>query len=106
MDKAGEAARRWIAQRAELVGMARLPEETFARQAGTEAVSDVLVLRKRAETVPDPQDAWVRTAALHAPDGSAVPVNAWLLDHPECVIGGSDPGARTPRVLLQPQKRP
>ena len=87
MDKAGEAARRWIAQRAELVGMARLPEETFARQAGTEAVSDVLVLRKRAETVPDPQDAWVRTAALHAPDGSAVPVNAWLLDHPECVIG-------------------
>ena len=57
----------------------RLPEETFRAQAGTKAVSDVLLFRKRAEFVEEPDFPWIGTDALQAPDGSRVAANAALL---------------------------
>ena len=87
MDKANEATRRWIAQRAELVGAVRLPGETFAEQAGTTVVSDVLVLRKRESLLEGPDDPWIHVGGLNAPDGSVVPVNRYFIDNPESVIG-------------------
>lgn len=88
LDKDGEAARRWIAQRAELLGAVRLPGTTFAEQAGTEVVSDIIVLRKREALVEEPHDRWVSTGGLPAPDGSSVSINQYFLDNPENVIGG------------------
>lgn len=81
MDKQSDATRRWIASRAELIGAARLPVETFRAQAGADVVSDVLLLRKRSEPMASPEGCeWVRTTALPAPDGSTVPVNALFAD--------------------------
>ena len=81
MDKQSDATRRWIASRAELIGAARLPVETFRAQAGTDVVSDVLLLKKRSEPIASPEGCeWVRTTALPAPDGSTVPVNALFAD--------------------------
>ena len=87
MDKRGEATRRWLAQRAELLGAVRLPAETFGLQAGTDAVTDLLLLRKREELVEDPDEPWVAASGMAAPDGSTVPVNRYFLDHHEHVIG-------------------
>ena len=81
MDKQGEATRRWVAQRAELIGAVRLPVETFRAQAGTDVVSDVLIFQKRDKPVESVEDCeWVRTVALTAPDGSIVPVNSHFAD--------------------------
>lgn len=81
MDKQGEATRRWVAQRAELIGAVRLPAETFRAQAGTDVVSDVLIFQKRDKPVESVEDCeWVRTVALTAPDGSIVPVNSHFAD--------------------------
>lgn len=84
LDKTGAGFRRELASIADLVGCVRLPEETFAAQAGTEALSDILVLRRRGEGDPAPEadPEWVGTA-----DFGGVPVNAWIAGHPEAVVG-------------------
>ena len=87
MDKQSETTRRWIAQRAELIGAVRLPAETFRSQAGTDVVSDVLLFRKRDKPTASIDDCpWVRTTGLPAPDGSTVTV-ATIFSDGSHVIG-------------------
>lgn len=81
MDKQDASTRRWIAQRAELIGAARLPSGTFRAQAGTDVISDVLILRKRDVPVESVEDLdWVRASTLMAPDGSRVSMNSFFAD--------------------------
>lgn len=85
LDKADPAARRLMAQAADLVGCVRLPEETFRAQAGTDVVSDILVFQRRAEDAPVPEadPLWVGTV-----EGvTGRPLNAWVAAHPEAVVG-------------------
>ncbi|MDY2776970.1 MAG: DEAD/DEAH box helicase family protein [Collinsella sp.] len=96
LDKTNASTRRWIACRAELLGAVRMPSETFSSQAGTDAISDVLVLRRRPEVlaeVPEntPGTSWLQTTETMAPDGTTIPVNRWFAEHPKCVIGLMEP---------------
>lgn len=76
LDKRSEAMRADLARKAELVGVVRLPSSTFARQAGTEAVTDVLVLRKRERTLDrTPDEAWIHSAPIAVPGYQDVTVN-------------------------------
>lgn len=81
MDAKSSAARRYIAQRAELLGAIRLPNNAFAN-AGTEAVADILFLQKRPEPIKTEPD-WVSIAETE--DG--FPVNAYFAQHPEMILG-------------------
>lgn len=76
LDKRSETMRADLARKAELVGVVRLPSSTFARQAGTEAVTDVLVLRKRERTLDrTPDEAWIHSAPIAVPGYKDVTVN-------------------------------
>ena len=76
LDKRSETMRADLARKAELVGVVRLPSSTFARQAGTEAVTDVLVLRKRERTLDHtPDEAWIHSAPIAVPGYQDVTVN-------------------------------
>ena len=76
LDKRSETMRADLARKAELVGVVRLPSSTFARQAGTEAVTDVLVLRKRERTLDrTPDEAWIHSAPIAVPGYQDVTVN-------------------------------
>jgi N12 class adenine-specific DNA methylase len=89
MDATNPAARREMAELADLVTAVRLPSSAHQRAAGTSVVSDLLVLRRRApgEAAAD-ATGWETTAAIgDAADEKAVPVNRYFLDHPEEVIG-------------------
>lgn len=69
LDKRSETMRADLARKAELVGAVRLPSSTFARQAGTEAVTDVLVLRRRERTLDrTPDEAWIHPIRSPCPD--------------------------------------
>ena len=82
MDKASPDVRRYIAQRAELLGAIRLPNNAFKANAGTEVTSDILFLQKREHPI-DIEPDWIhlgRTA-----DG--IPVNSYFVDHPDMMLG-------------------
>lgn len=83
LDKNTSNMRRGLARKAELVAACRLPRETFDRQAGTEVVSDILILRKRDEPLADADAAWTDTTEFR--DG--VNANRLFVDHPEYVAG-------------------
>lgn len=82
-DKNTSNMRRELSRRAELVAACRLPRETFGRQAGTEVVSDILILRKRDEPLADTAAEWEDTTEFR--DG--VTANRLFVDHPEYVAG-------------------
>ena len=82
MDKENPAVRRYIAQRADLLGAVRLPNNTFKGNAGTEVVSDVLILQKRDRLI-DLEPEWVHLNT----DENGVKMNAYFVDHPEMVLG-------------------
>ena len=82
MDKRTGNVRKYIAQRAELLGAIRLPNDTFRAAAGTEVVSDVLFLQKRDRMV-DIEPEWVQLGATD--DG--IQMNRCFLDHPDMVLG-------------------
>lgn len=82
MDKRTGNVRKYIAQRAELLGAIRLPNDTFRAAAGTEVVSDVLFLQKRDRMV-DIEPEWVQLGATD--DG--IQMNRYFLDHPDMVLG-------------------
>ena len=82
MDKENLAVRRYIAQRAELVGAIRLPNDTFHAEAGADVTSDILFLRKRERPVVEEPD-WVHLGTT--PDGLVV--NTYFVQHPEMVLG-------------------
>lgn len=83
LDKNTSNMRRELSRRAELVAACRLPRETFDRQAGTEVVSDILILRKRDEPLADTSAEWEDTTEFR--DG--VTANRLFVDHPEYVAG-------------------
>lgn len=93
LDKRSNEVRADLARKAELVGVARLPGDTFTLQAGTQAVTDVLVLRKREHTLDvTPDEPWLDTMALDVPGRDAtVTVNRLIAEHPELVAGRMRP---------------
>ena len=82
MDKASPDVRRYIAQRAELLGAIRLPNNAFKANAGTEVTSDILFLQKREHPI-DIEPDWIHLG--QTADG--VPVNSYFVDHPDMVLG-------------------
>ncbi len=82
MDKKNPAVRKYIAQRAELLGAIRLPNNTFKANAGTEVTSDILFLQKRDTLVNDEPD-WVHLDR----DENGNEYNKYFVDHPEMVLG-------------------
>ena len=103
MDKQTASARKYIAQRAELLGAIRLPNNAFKVAAGTEVVSDILFLQKRDRMV-DIEPEWVHLAANE--DG--IPMNRYFLDHPDMVLGEmgmvSGPFGPTPTCEPYPEQ--
>lgn len=93
LDKANSRVRHYLAERAELLAAVRLPENTFRRNAGTEVVTDVVVLRKRAEIVsPGEAEAqWIQQGEIeirNANDEIAVEkINRYFVEHPEWMLG-------------------
>lgn len=86
LDKNSTATRRAMAEKAELLGAVRLPAETFRRQAGTEALSDILLLRRRPEPIAlsdDELPEWVETS----PFEDTVNINRYFNEHPGRAIG-------------------
>ena len=86
MDSKDSTVRRYLAQRAELLGAIRLPNDAFKKNAGAEVVSDIIFLQKRdrpLDIVPD----WTRTGQTE--DGFAI--NQYFIDHPEMVLGRQEP---------------
>jgi len=82
MDKQSPDVRRYIAERAELLGAIRLPSNAFKANAGTEVTTDILFLQKRDRPI-DIEPDWVNLGQTE--DG--IPVNSYFADHPEMVLG-------------------
>ena len=82
MDKTNPAVRKYIAQRADLLGAIRLPNNTFKGNAGTEVVSDILFLQKRDRLI-DIEPDWVHLDT----DENGIEMNSYFVRHPEMVLG-------------------
>lgn len=82
MDKENSSVRKYIAQRADLIGAIRLPNNTFKGNAGTEVVSDILILQKR-DRIIDIEPEWVQLDTTE--DG--IKMNRYFVQHPEMVLG-------------------
>ena len=82
MDKRSPEVRKYIAQRAELLGAIRLPNDAFKANAGTKVVSDIIFLQKRTQPI-DVEPDWVHLGQNE--DGFAI--NSYFVDHPEMILG-------------------
>ena len=82
MDKETLAVRKYIAQRAELLGAIRLPNNTFKGNAGTEVVSDILILQKRDRLI-DIEPDWIHLDT----DENGIKMNSYFVQHPEMILG-------------------
>lgn len=82
MDKENSAVRRYLAQRADLIGAIRLPYNTFKQNAGTEVTSDILFLQKR-DHITDLEQDWVQLDT----DENGIRMNRYFVQHPEMVLG-------------------
>ena len=82
MDKENPAVRKYIAQRADLLGAIRLPNNTFKGNAGTEVVSDILILQKR-DRIVDIDPDWVHLGT----DENGIAMNSYFVEHPEMILG-------------------
>ena len=82
MDKENPAVRKYIAQRADLLGAIRLPNNTFKGAAGTEVTSDILFLQKR-DSLIDIEPDWVHLGVSE----SGIKMNRYFIDHPEMILG-------------------
>ena len=82
MDKENSSVRKYIAQRAELLGAIRLPNDTFKGNAGTEVVSDILFLQKR-DRIIDVEPDWVYLDT----DENGIKMNSYFVQHPEMILG-------------------
>ena len=103
MDKRTASARKYIAQRAELLGAIRLPNNAFKAAAGTEVVSDILFLQKR-ERMVDIEPEWVHLAT----DENGIQMNSYFIDHPDMILGEmkmvSGPFGPTPTCEPYPEQ--
>ena len=82
MDKENPAVRKYIAQRADLLGAIRLPNNTFQDAAGTVVTSDILFLQKRSSMI-DREPEWVHLGT----DANGLKMNAYFVEHPEMILG-------------------
>ena len=82
LDKENDSTRRYISQRAELIGAIRLPDNTFKKNAGTEVTTDIIFLKKR-DKVTDIEDEWVQLDTTD--DG--IKMNKYFVEHPQMVLG-------------------
>ena len=82
MDKDNPSVRKYIAQRADLLGAIRLPNNTFKGNAGTEVVSDILILQKRDRLI-DIEPDWVHLGK----DENGITTNSYFVEHPEMILG-------------------
>lgn len=82
MDKENPSVRKYIAQRADLLGAIRLPNDTFKAAAGTEVTSDILFLQKRGG-MTDMKSDWVHLDT----DGNGLKMNAYFVSHPDMILG-------------------
>ena len=82
MDKENPAVRRYIAQRADLLGAIRLPNDTFKRAAGTDVTSDILFLQKRDRLI-DREPDWVHLGV----DENGMKINQYFADNPDMILG-------------------
>lgn len=85
LDKENEKVRRYISQRAELLGAIRLPNNTFKKNAGTEVTSDIIFLKKRDKII-DIEDEWVQVER----NENNISINKYFIDHPEMILGKMD----------------
>ena len=103
MDKRTASARKYLAQRSELLGAIRLPNNAFKAAAGTEVVSDILFLQKR-ERMVDIEPEWVHLATNE--DG--IQMNSYFIDHPDMILGEmkmvSGPFGPTPTCEPYPEQ--
>lgn len=82
LDKKDESVRKYISQRAELIGAIRLPNNTFKKNAGTEVTTDIIFLKKR-DKITDIEDEWVQLDTNE--DG--IQMNKYYIEHPEMILG-------------------
>lgn len=82
MDKESTAVRKYIAQRAELLGAIRLPNNAFKANAGTEVTSDIIFLQKR-DRIMDITPDWVHTGK----DENGISMNEYFISHPQMILG-------------------
>ncbi len=84
MDKLNPSARKYVAERAELLGAIRLPNNAFKQTAGTEAVADILFFRKRAEKITDlSREEWLGTGKTE----EGYEINNYFISHPQMILG-------------------
>ena len=82
LDKENSAVRKYLAQRADLIGAIRLPDNTFRRNAGTEVTSDIIFLQKR-DNITDLDQDWVHLDT----DENGIRMNRYFVQHPEMILG-------------------
>ena len=82
MDKQSPQVRKYLAQRAELIGAVRLPNTAFKENAGTEVTSDILFFQKR-DRLMDIEPDWVHLGM----DANGIAMNQYFADHPEMIVG-------------------
>lgn len=83
MDKKSPMVRKYLAERAELIGAVRLPNNAFKANAGTEVTSDIIFLKKRDRKVLAVDEPWVHLGM----DENGIPMNQYFIDHPEMILG-------------------
>lgn len=97
MDKQGLTIRRELAKSAELVAAFRLPSGAFKEYAGTDVVTDIIILRKRPEklaTVPT-DSGWINLQEVSTPSGTPVKINEYYANNPQHILGTLDYGHGT-----------
>ena len=82
LDKENSSVRKYLAQRADLIGAIRLPDNTFKRNAGTEVTSDIIFLQKR-DHITDLDQDWVHLDT----DENGIRMNRYFVQHPEMILG-------------------
>ena len=82
MDKENSSVRKYISQRAELIGAIRLPDNTFKSNAGTEVTSDIIFLKKR-DKITDIEDDWVNLDTTE----NGIRMNKYFVDNPNMIMG-------------------
>ena len=85
MDKKNPEVRRYLAQRAELLGAIRLPNNAFSKNAGTEVTSDIIFLQKRDRPIDVERD-WIHLGY----DNNDITLNSYFADHPEMILGNME----------------
>jgi len=88
MDKQGDKARQYLAERADLLGAVRLPETAFKKNAGTEVVTDILFLRKKVPGQVFEGHPWMALEPVKVKGGSHM-INEYFAKHPDMVLGES-----------------